>query len=141
MPAELLSIRTLICLGDDELADQITDILSYYKEFEVLEPCQTGVQAVECIKASRPNLAFVATDLPDMSGFDLIHKLYPVNIPQFIFVAKSEKHAVKAFEYFAFDYIMTPFTNERIHLSLLKVKESFYQKSGGQIQEKGRPFA
>ena len=136
MPGELLTIPTLLCLPDEPLVDQLTEVLSGYSEFDVLEPATSGLEAVEQIQNNRPALVIVATDLPDMSGFDLIHKLYPVSIPQFIFIAKDDKLAVKAFEYFAFDYIVAPFTNERFHLSLLKLKENLYQRSGRQLQEK-----
>ncbi len=136
MPGELLSIRTLVCIPEEQVADKIINVLSSYSDFEALEPCENGLDAVESITTNQPSLVFVDTDLPDMSGFDLIHRLYPVHVPQFIFVSKNDKLAVKAFEYFAFDYLLKPLVPERLHLSLMKFKEGHYQRSGGKIQEK-----
>lgn len=136
MAGELITINTLICSNDARLVEQLTSVFNHYSEFVLIEPAPMGYLAVEQIQKYSPKLVLIETELPDMSGFDLIHKLYPVKIPQFIFLAKDSEYAVKAFEYFAFDYLVRPFNNERLHLSLLKVKESLYQRSSGQIQEK-----
>jgi len=123
-------------MPDEQVADKIISLLSSYSDFEALEPCENGIDAVESITSNQPSLVFVDTDLPDMSGFDLIHRLYPVHVPQFIFVSKDDKLAVKAFEYFAFDYLVKPLMPERLHLSLIKYKERHYQRAEGKIQEK-----
>jgi two-component system, LytTR family, response regulator len=136
MSSEPLSIRTLIVDDDTSIVGQITDVLSHFKEFDFIETCSSGIEAIERIQGHRPNLVFLETELADMTGFDLMQRIFPMSAPQFVFVTKNKHHAVKAFEYFAFDYIVKPFTPERLHLTLLKVKEDFYKKSGEQLQEK-----
>lgn|GEM_PF-556445 len=136
MSGEPLSIRTLIVDEDEAVIKQITDVLSGYKEFDWIETCASGIEAIERIQGQHPNLVFLETELVDMTGFDLMQRIFPVSTPQFVFVTKSKHFAVKAFEYFAFDYLVKPFTPERLHLTLMKVKEDFYNKSGEQLQEK-----
>ena len=136
MSNEHLSIRTLIVDDDNSIADKISDVLSNFKEFDWVETCSSGLEAIEIIQTQHPNLVFLETELRDMTGFDLMQRIFPVITPQFVFVTKSKQHAVKAFEYFAFDYIVKPFTPERMYLTLMKVKEDFNNKSGEHLQEK-----
>ncbi len=136
MSHDLLSIRTLIVDEDKLVIEKITDVLSSYKEFDWIETCSSGIEAIERIQGQHPNLVFLETQLVDMTGFDLMQRIFPVSAPQFVFVTKNRQHAIKAFEYFAFDYILKPFTPERLHLTLMKVKEDHYNKSGEQLQEK-----
>lgn len=136
MTNELLSIRTLIVDSDKASVEQITDVLSSYKEFDSITTCSSGIEAIERIQGQHPDLVFVETELVDMTGFDLMQRIFPVSSPRFVFVTKNKHYAIKAFEYFAFDYIVKPFTPERLHLTLMKAKEDFYNKSGEQLQEK-----
>ncbi len=136
MSSELLSIRTLIVDEDASTVEQITNVLGNYKEFDRIESCSSGVEAIERIQGQHPNLVFLETELVDMTGFELMHRIFPVSSPQFVFITKNKQHAVKAFEYFAFDYFLKPFTSERLYLTLMKVKEDFQNKSGEHLQEK-----
>jgi two-component system LytT family response regulator len=136
MSSEVMSIRVLIVEQDQSIVEQILEVLSNFKEFDWIETCQSGMEAIELIQGQHPDLVFMETELSDMTGFDLMQRIFPVSAPQFVFITSTPEHAVKAFEYYAFDYIMKPFTSERLYLTLMKVKEDFNNKSGEQLQEK-----
>lgn len=136
MSNEDLRIKTVIADGDEEIREQIEHVLSRYSEFDLIRTCSTGQQAVDTIQEQHPDLIFLETELQDMSGFDVIQKMHPVRPSQFVFITQSKHHAIKAFEYFAFDYILKPFSSERLHLTLMKVKEDFYKKSNEKLQDK-----
>ena len=137
MSGEIQSIRTLIVDEDQLVIEQITDVLSNFKEFEWIETCASGLEAIDRIQERRPDLVILETELKDMNGFELMQRIFPVSAPQFVFVTRNEHHAVKAFEYYAFDYIVKPFAAERLYLTIMKVRENYYHKSGEQLQEKG----
>lgn len=129
-------IKTVIIDGDETVHERIEDVLNSYKDFELLESCTTGAEGIEAIKGTLPDVVFLETKLPDMSGFDVIQRSHPVQVPEFVFLSKSRQEAVQAFEFFAFDYILKPFTPERLHLTLMKVKEDFYRRSGEKLHDK-----
>ena len=131
-----LKIKTIIADGDETVRAQIESVLKQYNEFEVADVCSTGSEAIACGQKHLPDLIFLETELSDMSGFEVIQKMHPLRQVQYVFITQSKHHAIKAFEYFAFDYILKPFTSERLHLTLLKVKEEFYKKNSETLQDK-----
>ncbi|MDX1379119.1 MAG: LytTR family DNA-binding domain-containing protein [Anaerolineales bacterium] len=131
-----MRIKTVIVDGDDEIRDQIERVLDHYSEFDLVSACHTGEQAVGALHSHLPDLIFLETELPDMSGFDVIQRMHPVRPSHFVFITHTSHHAIKAFEYFAFDYILKPFDAQRLHLTLMKVKEDFYKKNSDKLQDK-----
>lgn len=130
------TIRTIIVDTDEQVHEEIEQVLSHYKEFDLIRTCSSGAEAVEAIRRHMPDLVFLETSLADMSGFEVIQKAHPVHTPEFVFVTASKKDAVKAFEFFAFDYVIKPLAPERLHLTLLKVKEALSRRKGDHLQEK-----
>ena len=98
MSGEIQSIRTLIVDEDQLVIEQITDVLSNFKEFEWIETCASGLEAIDRIQERRPDLVILETELKDMNGFELMQRIFPVSAPQFVFVTRNEHHAVKAFD-------------------------------------------
>ncbi|MDX1478183.1 MAG: LytTR family DNA-binding domain-containing protein [Saprospiraceae bacterium] len=136
MSHEDLRIKTVIVDGDEDIQERIEDVLDRYTEFDLVSTCHTGEQAIAALHNHLPDLIFLETELPDMSGFDVIQRMHPVRPSQFVFITHSRHHAIRAFEYFAFDYILKPFDSNRLHLTLMKVKEDFYKKNSDKLQDK-----
>lgn len=136
MKHELTPIRTLIIDPDPASRAQLEEVLKRNPAFEVVGTSATGLEGISSIQSFHPDLIFVEIELPDMTGFELLHKISPAMNPQYVFLSSSEEYALKAFEYFAFDYLLRPFTNERLQLTLIKLREQIFQKRNEHLQEK-----
>ncbi len=67
-----------------------------------------------------PDLAFVDIQLSDDHSFEIFRR-HPVNFPV-IFTTAYDKYLLESFEFNSIDYLLKPITQERLKLSLDKIK-------------------
>lgn len=108
-----MTISTLI-IDDESLARQrLQNLVLEIPELKILDLCSTGKSAIEKINQLQPDLIFLDIKLKDMNGFDIIEQIETKKTPLIIFVSAYDEFALKAFDYFAFDYLLKPFKDER----------------------------
>lgn len=111
--AALKRLRTLIV--DEGLSRfRIKKFLSELPYVEVIGECEDGMEAVRVIRAETPDLVLLDIQMPRMGGFDLLSEVGSAGGPMFIFVTASDQFALRAFECNALDYLLKPFTRERL---------------------------
>ena len=71
-----------------------------------------------------------------MTGFDLLKQIDSSIRPLVIFITAFDEFALKAFEFFAFDYLLKPFKDERFFKSTNKVIESFFSNDSHGLSKK-----
>ncbi|GAB5473890.1 MAG: LytTR family DNA-binding domain-containing protein [Maribacter sp.] len=117
-----------IIVDDEFLARQrIIKLLENHKNISVLAECKNGKEAIEEIKLRTPDFVFLDIEMPDRDGFSVLRKLD--TIPYVIFTTAYDNFALKAFEINAVDYLLKPFDQERMDLSLERMKD-ILQKEG-----------
>ena len=65
-----------------------------------------------------------------MNGFDVLERLtsdIDRTLPHVIFVTANDRYAVRAFEIHATDYLLKPFTPERLQTAVQRVREQLWQ--------------
>jgi two-component system LytT family response regulator len=116
-------IRALI-IDDEPIARQtIRLLLSEDPDIEIVGECTNGLEAVESIRTTAPDLIFLDIQMPGASGFEVLRQLDPGQVPEVVFVTAYDNFAVKAFEVHALDYLLKPFTDDRFRGALQRVKE------------------
>lgn len=136
MKQDITPIRTLIIEQDENVRALIEDVLDRQPAFELIDGVSSGAAGVNATHTQQPDLIFLNMRLPDMSGFDVVHRITPALHPQYVFLSDSTDDAIRAFEYFAFDYLLKPFTETRLQLTLIKLREQMYQRRSEQLHEK-----
>ncbi|HVS31685.1 MAG TPA: LytTR family DNA-binding domain-containing protein [Thermoanaerobaculia bacterium] len=117
-----MAIRALI-VDDEFLARQrIEDLLRNESDIEVIGIAGNGNEAVEKIRELRPDLVFLDVQMPGMSGTEVAAAIGD-EMPATIFVTAFDRHAVKAFELQALDYLVKPFDDERFGQAVLRAKK------------------
>lgn len=112
--------KTLI-IDDEALARQrIKHLLKKEKLVNIIGECNNGNQAIHAIIKNQPDLVYLDIQMKDMSGFEVLENLPEDKLPLIIFVTAYDQYAVKAFDFFAFDYLLKPFKEERFQISLQK---------------------
>ncbi|WP_078382206.1 LytR/AlgR family response regulator transcription factor [Sutcliffiella halmapala] len=117
-----------IGLVDDRFIDldKLNGIVSGIPNIEVIFSTQSAEEAYEHIKKEGIDLLIADIEMPNLSGYelaDIIHS-HALNI-SVIFVTGSSGYAVHAFELNVHDYIMKPYTKDR----LIKSVERLLEKS------------
>ena len=86
---------------------------------DVVAVCADGRAAHEAIRRQRPDVLFVDVEMPEVDGFALLESLEPEQLPPaIVFVTAYDQHALRAFEVRALDYVLKPFSRERIRTAV-----------------------
>lgn len=114
---------TVLIVDDEEHAiRRVERLVAANPHFVIVGTCYTGQEAYDRLCRSSVDLMFLDIEMPGMSGIQLMEKLSGGTLPAVIFVTAYDEFAVMAFEYFALDYILKPFSNERFEKTLLRAK-------------------
>jgi len=105
---------------DDEPAarDAIRTLLADHAGVRVAGVAGNGRQAVEVIRALRPDLLFLDVQMPDLDGFGVLESLGDAVPPGLVFVTAHDAHALRAFDVHALDYVLKPFGRPRFHAAV-----------------------
>ena len=122
-------IKTLIIDDESPARQRIRRLLTAYQEIEVIQECHSGKEAIRAIMMIQPDLIFLDIKMKDMSGFEVLEHIHLKKMPLIIFVTAYDKYALKAFDYFAFDYLLKPFRDDRFNKSLQKALNTLQSKS------------
>jgi LytT family two-component system response regulator NatR len=108
--------------------DKVVGIVSRLDRVEIVFATTSAAEAYERIKKEEIELLIADIEMPDLSGYelaDIIHS-HALHI-DVIFVTANSGYAVHAFEINVHDYIMKPYTKERLTTSIERVLEKSRQ--------------
>jgi len=130
----------IIIVEDEELArNLLKSFLKDIDNIEVIAECENGFEGVKMINELEPDLVFLDIQMPKITGFEMLELLD--HKPQIIFATAYDQYALKAFEYNAADYLLKPYSKDRLKEAVEKVAERI-QKEGktSDIAEKVSDF-
>ena len=129
------TIRALI-VDDESLArEALLVMLNGDPEMEVVAECRNGKEAVTAIREQSPDVVFLDIQMPEMDGFQVVEEVGATRMPVTVFVTAYDKHALRAFEAHALDYVLKPFDHDRFDAVLRRAKTSVRQRRLGEISE------
>ncbi|MGE5207645.1 MAG: LytR/AlgR family response regulator transcription factor [Chlamydiota bacterium] len=113
-------MRVLI-VDDEPLArSALENILAARTDVESFESAEDAVAALEKLQNSSYDILLLDIKMPELSGIELLDCLskHKRPLPSVVFVTAHHEHALAAFEKHAVDYVLKPFSEERIHEAL-----------------------
>ena len=126
-----MKIRALI-VDDEPLARQRIRLLARDEpNLELIGECDSAADALVAIERDAPDLLFLDVQMPETDGFELLKKLPREQMPIVIFTTAYDKHAVRAFEEHALDYLLKPFQPERFKAAVARAQEHLATKQAG----------
>ncbi len=105
-------LRTIIVDDEEPARLLLKEFLSGRKDIDLIAECANGFEAVKIITESRPDLVILDIQMPKLNGFEVLELVE--NPPAVIFATAHNQYAAKAFEIHAVDYILKPFSKERL---------------------------
>lgn len=114
-----------IIIDDEQPArDELAYLLSGHGDIRVAGEADSVASAIRAVTEGRPDFIFLDIRMHGRNGFEVIsgvaHMAPP---PLVVFITAYDRYAVKAFEAHAVDYLMKPFSEERLSLSLDRVRQ------------------
>ena len=129
-------VRVLV-VDDEPLARmRIEDVLARIDGAQVVGTAANGIEAVEQIRALKPDLVFLDVQMPGKTGVEVVREIGPDAMPATIFVTAFDQFAVQAFDVAAVDYLVKPFDDERLEAAFERARSRLALEGLGQLREK-----
>jgi two-component system, LytTR family, response regulator len=118
-------------LADDEVLarQKLRQLLREEPEVEIVGEGASASETIDLVRATGPELLFLDIRMPGMDGFEVIGELSTstdLTMPRIIFTTAHDRYALRAFEIHAVDYLLKPFTSERLHSAVQRAREQIY---------------
>lgn len=128
-------IRAFLVEDEPLAREKLRTMLRKDAEIEIVGEAANGKQAVEGIEAQQPDLLFLDVQIPGMDGFRVLETLKVEKLPVIIFVTAYNQYALKAFEFYALDYLLKPFDRQRLTKAVDRAKTQIRKERGTQLNE------
>ncbi|MBN1143864.1 MAG: response regulator [Bacteroidales bacterium] len=114
-----MEIVKALIIDDEQLARQlIRNYLKSYEGIEIVGECENGFEGVRNIAELKPDLIFLDIQMPKLNGFEMLELVD--NRPEVIFITAHNDFAIRAFEMNAVDYLLKPYSQERLIAAVQK---------------------
>jgi len=133
------SNRICVLVVDDEppARKRLVELLRKDSQVDRILEAKNGIAAVDVIRDVRPDVVFLDVQMPELDGFGVIDAVGAEQMPLTVFVTAYDRHAIRAFDADALDYLLKPFSNKRFEATIARVKSRFEVCNMGQF---GRPM-
>ena len=112
----------VIIVDDEPLARAVLrEHLGLYPDVEIVGECANGFEAVKAIAELAPDLVFLDIQMPKLDGFEVVELAGAKT--NYVFVTAYDQFALRAFDVHALDYLLKPFTRERLAQALAHARE------------------
>jgi two-component system LytT family response regulator len=119
-------IKALI-IDDEELARELVkNYLKNIPEIEIAGEYSNGFEGIKAIQELKPDLILLDIQMPKLNGFEMLEILD--EIPEVIFITAHNQFAIKAFEMNAVDYLLKPYSADRLIEAIRKAIDKIRQK-------------
>lgn len=115
---------TTLLIDDEKIArTRLRRMLANVGElFQIIGEAKNGVEGLEMIQRLKPDLIFLDIQMPGKNGFEMLNELE--QFPIVIFCTAYEEYALQAFNTLALDYLVKPVEQERLQLTVDKLKRT-----------------
>ncbi|MFN2227679.1 MAG: LytR/AlgR family response regulator transcription factor [Anaerolineae bacterium] len=115
-------LRTLIVDDEAPARERLRRLLAGLEDVQVAGEARDGIEAVEMIEGQGLDLVLLDIQMPGLDGFGVIQALEEP--PAVIFVTAYDEYAIRAFEVHALDYLLKPFSRQRLETAIHRAREA-----------------
>ena len=115
-------MKLRVAIVDDEMpARQILrEFLDGDSQVEIVAECANGFDAVKAVAEQRPDVLLLDVQMPKLDGFEVLELVG--RDTAVIFTTAYDEYALRAFDVHAIDYLLKPFSRERLHEALARAR-------------------
>lgn len=106
--------RVLVADDDPGSMAAVRSALGEMDELDIIAEATTAADAVRLLGSTSADLAVLDVQMPDGNGLDIVAEAGVEAMPPVVFVTAYDRHAVRAFDLHAVDYVLKPFDNARL---------------------------
>ncbi len=111
----------VVIVDDEEPARLVLrEYLAQHPDVQIVAECANGFDAIKAVNEHQPDLLLLDVQMPKLDGFEVL-ELTGGSVPV-VFVTAFDQYAIRAFEVHAADYLLKPFSAERLAEALDRVR-------------------
>jgi two-component system LytT family response regulator len=119
---EAKRLRVLVVDDEPPARQRIRDLLERDVDVAAIFEAANGLAAVDLLERESVDLVFLDVQMPELDGLGVVDAVGAERMPLTIFVTAYDQHAIRAFEANALDYLLKPFSDERLEAALARAK-------------------
>ncbi|MFC4161246.1 LytR/AlgR family response regulator transcription factor [Chitinimonas lacunae] len=117
----MTALTALIADDEPHLAEYLRQRLqALWPELQIVAVARNGLEAVAALHEHEPTVAFLDIKMPGLSGLEVAGAAQNCHC---VFVTAYDQYAVAAFERDAVDYLLKPYSDERLSRTIQKLKD------------------
>ncbi len=121
-------MRLKVVIADDEVLarQKLRQLLEVEDQVQVVGESANAYETMDLVRFTCPDLLLLDIQMPELDGFGVISALSAegdVALPRIIFTTAYDRYALRAFEINAIDYLLKPFTRERLSEALQRARQ------------------
>jgi len=116
-------MRALIVDDEAPARRKLRRMLSAFADLEVVGEAADGGAALSLAAELQPDVIFLDVQMPEVDGFDVAASL-PDAGPALVFVTAFDRHALKAFDTHACDFLLKPVEPDRLGRAIERLRAS-----------------
>lgn len=119
-------MKAIIVEDEFPAREELKYFIKNFSKIEILNEFDNGVEVLKFIQAKIVDVIFLDINIPLLDGMLLARTINNFKFkPKIVFITAYKEHAVDAFELEAFDYILKPYSDDRIISMLNKLEKSY----------------
>ncbi|MEI7553701.1 LytTR family DNA-binding domain-containing protein [Candidatus Chlorohelix sp.] len=119
MPPTKPGFRALVVDDERPALEELSYMLDQSGYCSRIDTTSEVLEALKFLKEKKYDIIFVDVQMPGLTGLELVHVLRQfASPPKVVFVTAFDDYAVQAFELDAVDYLLKPFSKERLEQAL-----------------------
>lgn len=125
-----------VVIADDERPARkfLAGLLAGWPDVTVVGEAANGREAVALIEETRPDLALLDLQMPELGGLDAVRLLPAGALPAIAFVTAFDEFAVAAFELNAVDYLLKPVETARLRATLDRARTRLHAATADRVR-------
>jgi two-component system LytT family response regulator len=130
------SIRVLVADDEQPARQRLIDLLRRDGQVTAVLEASDGLAAVEVIEREHPDLVLLDVQMPELDGLGVLDAVGPEKMPLTVFVTAYDQHAMRAFESNALDYLLKPYSDERLEATLARARKRLREQKAGEFGQR-----
>jgi two-component system response regulator LytT len=117
-----------VMIAEDEwlARKELSYLLRQEENVELLPDASNGKELLELVNEWEPDAIFLDIQMPELDGIQAARLLKTTaQAPFIVFTTAHDDHAVEAFGLNAVDYLLKPYSHERLKESLARIRSKF----------------